>query len=71
MPRCKVGLSTGGNLVEVEFKEGQDVGAVLYSARVNPQQGDQLLLNGKAVGGTHPVRDGDLLLVSPPVRGGN
>ena len=29
------------------------------------------LAAGKPVTGNHPVRDGDLLLVSPPVRGGN
>lgn len=70
MPKCRIGLATGGDLQEVEFGEAATIGDVLSQTQLKPRLGDQLLLNGKAVAVNHPLQNGDTLLVSAPVEGG-
>ena len=70
MPSVRVGLAAGGDLKTVMVQERPKVREALAAAEVEARPGDQLLLNGKAVGMDHQLREGDQVLVCQPIEGG-
>lgn len=69
---CSVGLANGGDLQTVGFAKGVTAAQVLQSAKVEPGNGDQVVLvNGKPVNPeSTPVQQDDTILVSQPIEGG-
>jgi sulfur carrier protein ThiS len=51
--------------------ERPKVKEALTAANIETKLGDQLMVNGKPVRDDYQLREGDELLVSPPIDGGN
>ncbi|MBI2054324.1 MAG: MoaD/ThiS family protein [Candidatus Staskawiczbacteria bacterium] len=71
MPNCRVLLAAGGDPVQVTVAEGVNVSGAIQAAGVVLNNGDQVLVNGKAVNPDQvTVKERDLVILSQPITGG-